>query len=81
MFKRKDLIVYALMLIGNITIACLSDNDVVMYIGIIVAILTCISYYMTTKEIGALKEKSENAVYLGPAVGEEVDVNEELFKK
>lgn len=81
MIKRKDLIVYALMLIGDIAIACLSDKDVVRYLGIMVSILTCISYFITTKEIDTLKEKSENAVYWGADAGEGPDVNEDLFKK
>lgn len=71
--------------VGGVVVSVLSDNCIVMYVGIAISFFTLVVNLLTMKDIRNLQEMNKHVVYTGEIVGVvpdgDYDILRELFKK
>lgn len=63
-------ILYLFIFAGGVVVAVLSDDKIVMFLGIMISLFTLITSILTMSDIEKLKKASQNAVYFGETVDE-----------
>ena len=76
---------YLCIFAGGIVVAVLSDDSIVMWIGIAISVLPPLSSILTFRDIVELQEKQKKTIYVGETIGYVPDIAtcaiEEQFKK
>lgn len=75
MSRILSYILTLLIFAGGIVVAVLSNDTVVMCIGIAISVFTLVTSILTNRDIEELQERARNAVYLGDVVEEGVEIN------
>ena len=78
-----SILLYFFILAGSVAVAILpaTDNPIVMWLGIVIALFSLLAGLLTTRDIDKLQKKAKNAVYFGEIIGRVPNVDTTALKE
>lgn len=83
MNKFISILLYILIFVSGVAVAILSANDnlLVMWLGVVIALLSLFVGLQTIRDIDRLQKKAKKAVYIGETVGRVPSIDTNLLKE